>query len=354
MSIYRPKGSPYYHFDFQLKGVRHHGSTHCTGRREAEEFERRQRRTAALPSLARPTITVDEAAGLYTEQVETLPSWKTIEYMIAALVKGLGPSTRLVDVTQRDLQVYFARRRNGRANSSVNREIENARAIWRHAMRTRFDIGEMPDWGALRLKVPDRPPRELSRETEQDRLFAALAPDVRDAVEFLLLSGWRRGEVVGLRWSDCDLAARTAKTRIKGGNTVVNPLTTRLVVLIANQPRKGPFVFTYVCRKSRDKRRRGGHYPLTASLLRDRFYEAREAAGLKDFRIHDLRHTTATRIVRATGNLAAAKEALKHRHIRTTLRYAHVLGDDVRQALEAAESRNSPEMPISNPTKKAN
>ena len=80
---------------------------------------------------------------------------------------------------------------------------------------------------------------------------------------------------------------------------------------------------------------------------------ARADAGLKDFRIHDLRHTRATRILRATHNLAAARDALKHRHIRTTLRYAHVLTEDTRAALEASESRNSPEIPKITGTKNA-
>jgi integrase len=69
------------------------------------------------------------------------------------------------------------------------------------------------------------------------------------------------------------------------------------------------------------------------------------AAGVENFRFHDLRHTRATRILRATGNIHAAKEALKHRSIKTTLRYAHVTENDVRRALEASESRTIPEVP---------
>ena len=290
---------------------------------------------------------MDEAAGLYAEHAERLPSWPTIDYITRALVKGIGAGMLLSAVTQRDLQVYFARRRNGRSNATVNREIENARAIWRRADRTRFDIGEMPDWAALRLKVAEKPPRELSATDEEEALFEAMSEDVRPAFRFLLLSGWRRGEVAGLRWSDLDLPNREAVTLIKGGNTVRRPLTTAMVAMIANQPKVGPFVFTYICRQSRAKRRKGQRYPLTPSLLRDRWQEALAAAEITDLRIHDIRHTTGTRIVRATGNLAAAKEALRHTNLKTTLRYAHVLGDDVRNALEAAaqsasESRNSP------------
>jgi integrase len=343
---WKPARSPYWHYDFQIDGQRYHGSTHCTGRRAAEAVIARLRHQAALPSLARPAITLDEAAGLYHEHAERLPSWPTIRYLTAALIKGLGANRLLSGIAQRELQVYFARRRSGRSNASINREIENARAIWRRAMRTRYDVGEMPDWGALRLKVAEQPPRELDADTEEAALFAALAADVHDCFRFLLGSGWRRGEVLGLRWSDLDLPNREASTRIKGGNIVRRPLTTRLIALIANQPRVTPFVFTYLCRQNRARRRKGQRYPLTASVLRDRWTEALAAANIAPLRIHDLRHTLGTRIVRATGNLAAAREALKHRHIRTTLRYAHVLAEDVRTALDAAaESRNSPELP---------
>ena len=355
MSLYKSPKSPYWQYDFQIKGQRYHGSTHCTAKRDAQAVEARARHTAALPALTRPPLTLDQAAGLYAEHAELLPSWPTIAYLTRALVKGLGAARLLSAITQRDLQVYFARRRSGsvktettlRAPATINREIENARAIWRHATRTRFDVGEMPDWHQLRLKVATQPPRELAAGAEEAALFAALDPDVIPALRFALHSGWRRGEVIGLRWSDLDLPRREASTRIKGGNTVRRPLTTTMVALIASQPQVGPFVFTYLCRQSRAKRRKGQRYPLTPTLLRDRWAEAIAKSGIAPIRIHDLRHTTGTRIVRATGNLAAAKEALKHTNIKTTLRYAHVLPGDVRNALDAAaESRNSPEQEI--------
>jgi integrase len=344
MTVYRHQNSPYWHFEFQFRGTRFCGSTGCTSRRAAEQFERRERHAAALPDRARPAITLSEAASLYQDHAEGLPSWPTIRYMIEALLAGIGVNRLLSAITQRDLQIYFARRRNTRSAATVNREIENARAIWRHATRTRYDVGEMPDWGSLFLKVGKTPPRELEL-AEELRLFAALRPDVRDAVAFLLKSGWRRGEVLGLCWSDVSLPRKQAVTRIKGGDQVARPLTTTLVELIARQPVAGPFVFTYVCERSRAKRRKGQRYPLTPTALRKPFSEALAAAGIAAFRIHDLRHTRGTRIVRATGSLAAAKEALKHRRIETTLRYAHVLDQDVRNALDASESRNSPEVP---------
>nr|WP_317893166.1 site-specific integrase [uncultured Sphingomonas sp.] len=362
MSVYKRKSSPYWHFDFVWQGRRFHGSTGCKGKREALRHEEVERAKARAGGNERPPITLDEACGLYQDKVEELPSWPTTRYIIDALIAGLGAGALLSQIDQRELLHYFAKRRDGRSNASVNREIEVCRAMWRWAGKARYDVGEMPDWGALMLKVPNKDPRELSA-IEETNLFGEIRTDLFSFCEFALKTGWRRSEVLGLRWSDLDMARGIATTRIKGGDVVKRPLTQEMVLIIANQPKAGPFVFTYVAARTKpaftDKlgrkqpaRKKGERYPMTAQVLRGPWAAAMAAAGVENFRFHDLRHTRGTRILRATGNLAAAKEALKHRSIKTTLRYAHATDDDVRNALEASDSRPIPDRP-SRGTKKA-
>ena len=60
-------------------------------------------------------------------------------------------------------------------------------------------------------------------------------------------------------------------------------------------------------------------------------------AKLLDYRFHDNRHTAATGILRATGNLKAVQKLLRHSDIATTAKYAHAMIDDVRDAMEAGE-----------------
>ena len=63
-----------------------------------------------------------------------------------------------------------------------------------------------------------------------------------------------------------------------------------------------------------------------------------------DFRFHDLRHTAATRLLRATGNLKVTQQYLGHADIGMTARYAHATTADVRDAVERVQSRNIPEV----------
>lgn len=357
MSVYKPKKSPYFHFDFVWKGRRFHGSTGAKTKREATRVEETERAKARNGGTTRPPITLDEACGLYQDRVETLPSWGFTRTTLALLIAGLGAGALLSEITQRELLHHFSKRRHGRANSSVNRELVVCRAMWRWAAKARYDVGEMPDWRALLLKVPDAVPRELSA-AEEGKLFDQIRPDLYAFCDFALKTGWRQSEVIGLRWSDVDLGARTAATRIKGGDIVRRPLTQDMLVIIANQAKVGPFVFTYEAARTKpaftDKRgrkhparKKGDRYPMTKTVLRRPWAAALAAAGVEAFRFHDLRHTRGTRILRATGNLKAAQRALAHRSINTTLRYAHATDDDVRQALDASESRTIPEVPNS-------
>ena len=64
-------------------------------------------------------------------------------------------------------------------------------------------------------------------------------------------------------------------------------------------------------------------------------------AGVKNFHFHDTRHTAATRVLRKS-NLKVVQQLLGHEDIKTTTKYAHVMQEDVLNAMEAARPTESP------------
>jgi integrase len=110
----------------------------------------------------------------------------------------------------------------------------------------------------LRIDNPvhgvDRHAYERRQRRVSDAEYAALGEALRSmpkgtwpiavaAVRFLALSGWRRGEMLGLRWKEVDLVARTARlTDTKTGYSL-RPLSHAACDLLRHWSRRGELVF---------------------------------------------------------------------------------------------------------------
>lgn len=352
MSIYRPKKSPHWHYDFQVRGVRFHGSTGTADKTAARQVEARKRIEAAegraAPKAKVPTL--NEAFGRYfDEHGQHQKTADDIEYQLANLLAGLGADTRLSDLATADIARYMAKRRADVSNTSVNHETRKLRAVWNRAVEVwDLDLGRAPKWARLWLPEPAPRSRTLSTD-EESALFEHLRADMHPLVRFCLLTGARLTSAIRLTWRDVDYAAgvltfRTMKSA-RDGECHAIPITPALAALIAE--RRGEhaiYVFTYLCQRSRGRRRKGDRYPFSKDGWRRDWARALAAAGIEDFRFHDLRHDAATKTLRACGNLAVVQRMLGHADIASTRRYAHVVADDVAAAMQAAAtSRTIPE-----------
>ena len=199
----------------------------------------------------------------------------------------------------------------------------------------------MPRWKDHILPEPEERIRELTAK-EEEALVEALGEmreDYLPMIDFAILSGLRLGNVIRLTWSDVDYEAMVLRVRGKsrkpGGKTIILPLTTAMTVLIAERREEHPiYVFTYVCKRSRGERRKGKRYPYSQNGWRKDWAKVLAAAGIEDFRFHDLRHTFGTRVLRQTGNMKLVQKALAHEDIATTAKYGHVLLEDLRAGME--------------------
>jgi integrase len=100
------------------------------------------------------------------------------------------------------------------------------------------------------------------------------------------------------------------------------------------------WVFTYLAERTRpgDGLVKGRRYPITKSGAKTQWKRDRARARVEDFRTHDLRHDLAIKMLRKTGNLKLVKEVLNHADIKTTMRYADVLDEEKREALENVQA----------------
>ena len=137
------------------------------------------------------------------------------------------------------------------------------------------------------------------------------------ALRLLILTGCRLTEVLSLRWDDVDRRAGELRLRDAKTGARMVPLTPTAAKLLDGLARVpgNPWVFP--------GRRPGGHLV----RLRPFWHRVRERAGIEDVRIHDLRHSFASRALALGESLTMIGRLLGHADVGTTARYAHLARD---------------------------
>ena len=134
------------------------------------------------------------------------------------------------------------------------------------------------------------------------------------ALRLIMLTGCRVGEVLTLKWSDIDRKSGEFRLRDAKTGARMVPLTPTALQVLAGikRVRRSPWVFP--------GKRRDRHL----SDLRPYWYRVRERAEVEDVRIHDLRHSFASRALALGLALPMIGRLLGHTDIGSTARYAHL------------------------------
>ena len=201
---------------------------------------------------------------------------------------------------------------------------------------------------AASMKKVPRVRREMATYTPDEirRVLRAADKDRNGHLWYLALSGLRRGEIAGLRWSDVDFDAGTitiARNRVQAGagNVVENepktlsscrtlPLDEGLVGVLKRAS----------ARYAQEKLALGAAHadsgyvavneagePYTPDTLTRMWHKLAEAAGVRPIRLHDARHSCGTALHLRGVPLAVIAKWLGHADAATTARiYAHSPG----------------------------
>jgi integrase len=209
---------------------------------------------------------------------------------------------------------------------------------------------------AEKVRIPavtDKPGRSLT--PEETRAVIAACDGHRYGLAIRIgLIGLRRGEIPGLRWEDFDAAAGTLMVarqlqRIDGAWTPIPPKrgSERLLTLgpkmiaalqlyrraqVVEQQIMGWEDSGYIFISIRD----GG--PCPPSTIYNAFRAIANIAAIEPARLHDLRHTAATKLLANGVDIATVAEVLGHANAQETMKtYAHALPHKVANASQRLE-----------------
>jgi integrase len=377
MSVFRVKNSPYYQFDFQIRGHRFYGSTEAKNEREAKEVEKAKRAEAArlvTDSIAtgRAPMTVAVACDRWWNEVGRHGSDPDLERALGWLAEQLGPKVALHDINDEAVSRAVEARRKcvkrsglddkGKqlhrpiSNRTVNKTVPSLlRRVMRRARKNwSVTILKEPDWTEHFLSVHKRPVREITAE-EDAILDGVESVEFAQLREFAEIMGLRRKELL-LTWPQVNFEHATIAIIGKGGVPAILPLTRRAYEILWGLRGNDKLqVFTFVAQRTRrcpktDRQFvKGKRYPITYYGLGSN--KRKWAKAGVDARLHDTRHTTGQRTLRATGNLRLVQQLLRHTEIATTAAfYTDTTMADLRAGMESVESQKKSQTEIKAPS----
>lgn len=303
----------------------------------------------------RPVAASQTIAELLDEWQQTARLESSSRYTVAGALKHLPESfgrKRIDRVTLADFDRLYADLEHRKVSVHQIHKLHGAlSAAFTQAVRW-GRVSSHPVRGALLPKLPDRKVSPPSK-AQIDLLLAEAAKDIQTHtwLRLAVMTGARRGEVLALRWSDIDFDAgavrfdeslrldRSAKSTKTGRVRVVqvDDLTVALLRRwrAAQKERAmaaGVAVVpdAWVLSSSVDSSE-----PWRPDYGTYLFRRLCAATGVKDVRLHDLRHAMASQLLEAGVSPVTVAGRLGHASTTTTLRvYSHVIAGADRAAAD--------------------
>jgi integrase len=277
----------------------------------------------------REDITVRQILENYLKVPLAPATLKHARVFINVLQRYIDIDVKASDFDPRELHRYReARLKEGNKDSSIRQHIRVFSSAWR---RVDAKIYNVPEISLPKFSVPKQKTDYLSEEDE-DRLLSYLLNrkphasgtgdwqfEIHDVVVMLLDTGARYNEIARLEWKQVDLKAKTLELwRGKTDSASYVYMTDRVHRVLqrrAESKMHETWVFTNWERTS--------HRTDNTTYINQMI----KASGVP-YSVHTLRHTFATKMLKAGMTLNDVRVLLGHSSIQTTLRYGHLEASD--------------------------
>lgn len=246
------------------------------------------------------------------------------------LLPHFGDSN-LISISPKMISRYkVSRKVDGVKPATVNRELAMLSKAFSLAAKEWEWLKDNPVSRVSKEKENNARDRWLSKD-EEKRLLDNSPEWIKQIIIFSLNTGLRLGELIGLEWSRVDFSNKNILIdNSKNGEQRTIPLNKYALDVVTQRSRVRSLKCDYVFIN-----RYGGK--INPNSLRDAFRKILRKVEIDDFRLHDLRHSFATRLTQSDVDLYKISKLLGHKDIKMTQRYAHHCPDSLREGVEVLD-----------------
>jgi len=336
-SIYRKKGNDIWYYCITYKGEKYQGSTKTADKQSTKLIAEAKQTDIAREQNKIPVL--KKSIGNFTVlwqgylKLQANPDVRkrtaANHFLPVFGNKGLNniamPNIKNYQLERKLEIIALAKNKSKRESEinfrSVNYEIAILRNFFNYCIEKGY-IEKNPCAGVKKLNELSRL-KTLSDDDIQKLISSATNKLTRDLITFLIYTGCRKGEGLNLKWENVDL--KNDVIAIKGTKTKLDryiPLSSPLKSLLSGVEKGDDclYVFNNAGKKIVD--------------FKHSFKTACRNAGLKDLRIHDLRHVFASKMVMGGTSLYITGELLGHRTTQMTKRYSHLVPETLKKAVD--------------------
>ena len=249
------------------------------------------------------------------------------------------------EITRKEVVEYHAKLGREVGHSTANVRIKLMKIIFNWAIRTEKFNGKNPAFLGKEIAFKAKPRERYLKPDEAARLAPVLAEyrnsddservDLADFITLGIACGLRKMELASCRWEY--LNAKTGVLMLpeskQGPKAVVLSREAKRLFDLRFKEQKSPkggWIFP------RPTRSCGYFVPLHAA-----FQKLMQKAGIGNIRVHDLRHTFASRLANSGASGKVIMEAGAWKSLASVMRYTHIHDDTVQAALEASELKSA-------------
>jgi integrase len=263
-------------------------------------------------------------------------SWNTDDTILRNHVLSVLSGVRMNRISRSDiLSLHQTLFEKGYAAATCNRVIVLIKFIYNCAIRWEVlppgsnpcdGIDPFDDHGARERYLTPQEVQRLFNELDGNRNV-----QVGQVIRLLLYTGARKREILDARWDEIDLDRQLLAVpaeRSKSKKPRFIPLSDAAIEILRSLPRRPDVPWVFFNPKT-------GKPPVSIFYAWD---SIREKVGLKDVRLHDLRHSYASFLVNAGRSLYEVQRLLGHQDPKVTMRYAHLSPQAMREAVNIVGS----------------